>query len=81
MKDNRILHPLAQSGKPSGKIVFIHSDGTKRSFTSCVNRLTGSRMSYFDDSAPSIDDPLKWVKSVFRDIRLKAKVLHSIGDF
>ena len=81
MKDATILHPLAENNQPSGKIVFIHPNGTQHSFTSCINRMTGSRLSYFDDDAPFIDDPLKWVKGVFRGIRKKAKVLNVVGDF
>ena len=82
MKDPTCIHPLAERGELSGKIRFVHKDGKEHSFTSVVNRLTGSRLSYFDGNAPSINDPLQWVKSVFWGIRKKAtSVTEVIGDF
>ena len=81
MNNNTIIHLLAREGEKSGTIRFIHEDGKEHSFTSVVNDLTGNRMSYFDSDAPSVNDPLSWVRSVFRDIRKKAKVLEVIGDF
>jgi hypothetical protein len=30
---------------------------------------------------PGVDDPIAWVKTVFRDIRARAQVLEVIGDF
>ena len=73
-------HPLIDLSKPWGVIRFIHSDGKEREFYSMVNKLTGSRMTAFDKDPPGIDDPLKWVKSVFRDIRSKSqKVLDYQG--
>ena len=83
MKDPTKIHSLAQKGEKSGTIRFIHfRDGKEHTFTSVVNRLSGSRLSYFDGDAPSVDDSLKWVKSVFRDIRAKAtRVISVEGDF
>lgn len=83
MKDNTKIHRLARPGEKSGKIRFIHfRDGKEHTFYSCVNDMSGSRLSAFDSDPPSIDDSLKWVRSVFRDIRAKAtKVLEVIGDF
>lgn len=81
MKDPTVIHHLAQEGEKSGKIRFIHNDGKEHCFYSVVNRLTGSRLSAFDSDPPTIDDPLAYVKSVFRDIRAKAEVLEVIGDF
>ena len=81
MKDNSSIHPLARPGTSAGKITFIHKDGTERSFYSCINDLSGSRLSAFGTDAPGIDDSLPWVRSVFRDIRKNAKVLTCIGDF
>lgn len=81
MKDPTVIHSLARPNKPSGKIRFIHSDGKEHSFYSVINDMSGSRLSAFDSDAPSIDDTLAWVKSVFRDIRKKAQVLEVVGDF
>ena len=78
-EDRKKIHPLA-SGK-TGRITFRHSDGKTHTFTSTENSFTGDRLSYFDNDAPSINDTLEWVKSVFNDIRRKAKVIESIGDF
>lgn len=81
MKDNSEIHSLARPNTPAGKIWFIHKDGQEHYFYSCVNDLTGNRLSAFDSEAPSIDDPIAWVKSVFKDIRKKAKVIKEIGDY
>lgn len=82
MKDPTTIHPLAEKNKPSGKIRFIHTDGTERFFVSVVNRLTGDRLSYFDTAAPTINDSLSLVKGVFNGIRSKSnQVLEVVGDF
>jgi len=77
----REIHSLARPGTPAGEIRFIHKDGKEHVFYSVVNDLSGSRLSAFDNDAPSVDDSIAWVKSVFRDIRKKAKVVKVIGDF
>lgn len=82
MKNNKAIHSLAQPNAKSGKITFVHSDGQEHSFSTCINRLSGSRLSWFDSDAPSVDDSMNWIKSVFRDIRAKSqKVVATIGDF
>jgi hypothetical protein len=59
--------------KPHGKIKFIHfRDGTEHTFWVATNSLTGSRLSAFDGNAPDIDQPMAYLKTVFRDIRNKA---------
>ena len=82
MKDPSCIDSLAQKNSLSGKIRFIHfRDGKEHYFYSVINSLSGSRLSAFDDNAPTIDDSLKWVRSVFRDIKQKAEVIEVIGDF
>lgn len=81
MKDNSVINSLARPNTKAGKIRFIHSDGKEHYFYCCVNDLSGSRLSAFDNDPPDIDQPLAYIKSVFRDIRKKAKVLEDIGDF
>ena len=82
MKDNATIHQLAKPNMSSGKIRFIHCDGKEHFFYSCINFMTESRMSGFDNKAPSVDDSLHWVRSVFKDIRNKAiRILEVIGDF
>ncbi len=83
MKNATSIHRLARPGVPSGKIKFIHfEDGKEHTFYSCVNDMTGSRLSAFDNDPPRINDSLKWVRSVFRDIRKKATAVISVeGDF
>lgn len=83
MKNPKVIHPLARPNVPSGKIRFIHfRDGTEHTFYTCVNDLTGSRMSWFDNNPPDVDESLAYIRSVFRDIRKKAtKVLEVVGDF
>jgi hypothetical protein len=74
-------HPLCDMSEPWGVIRFIHfRDGSERKFYTMSNNMTGSRMTAFDDDPPDIDDPMPWIKSVFRDIRKKAtKVLNYEG--
>jgi hypothetical protein len=81
VKNASSIHPLARDGPPSGEIRFIHSDGKEHRFYSVVNDLSGSRVSAFDRGAPTLDDSVAHVKSVFRDIRKKAKVVAVSGDF
>ncbi len=81
MKNPSVIHSLARPNQFSGKIRFIHSDGKEHSFASVINDMSGSRLSYFDSSAPTIDDTKRWILSVVRDIKKKATVLEVIGDF
>lgn len=83
MKDNTIIHSLARPGAKSGRIRFIHfRDGKEHTFTTCVNDMSGSRLSYFDSDPPDVDQPMAYIRSVFRDIKKKAtSVLENIGDF
>ena len=74
------IPPLTDTSKPHGVITFIHKDGNEMKFYSCVNEMTGSRLSAFNSDPPSIDDPMAWVKSVFRDIRAKATVTGFVGS-
>ena len=83
MKDNTSIHPLARSGVKSGQIKYVHfGDGLEHTFQTCVNDMTGDRLSWFDSRAPSVNDSLTWVRSVFKDIRKRStKVLEVVGDF
>lgn len=79
MKAKLKQHPLHDSHHAGGAIRFIDSSGKTHIFSSWVNRLSGDRLSGFDNGSPSVGDSLQWVTSVFRDIRAKAKVLDEIG--
>jgi len=81
MQVNTSIHPLASPNKKSGKIRFIHSDGKEHSFYSCVNSLSGQRLSAFDNEAPTIEADKSSIRSIFNKIRMKCKVLEVIGDF
>ena len=83
MIDNTLISRLARPNTTAGKIRFIHfRDGKEHTFYSCINDLSGSRLSAFDNDAPSINDSISWIKSVFKGIREKAtKVLEVVGDF
>lgn len=82
MKDATEIHPLALNGKPSGKIVFIHSDDQRHEYYSVINSLTGDRLSAFDNNAPTVNQSVKLVQTIFNNIRRKAKMVISvIGDF
>lgn len=80
MRAVKAIHPLLRTGQKAGAIRFVH-DGKERRFYSGVNDLTGDRLSAFDAEAPSLNDTLAWVRSVFRDIRNKCRVVHEVGDF
>jgi|APSaa5957512576_1039674.scaffolds.fasta_scaffold264234_1 hypothetical protein len=83
MKNNASINHLARPGTLAGKIRFIHfRDGQEHTFYSCINDLSGSRLSAFDNDAPGINDSLSYVKGVFAGIRAKAiEVLEVVGDF
>ena len=82
MKDNTQISTLARPNTKAGMIRFVHSDGKEHKFYTCINDLSGSRLTAFDDNAPSVNDSVAWIKSVFRDIRRKSsRVIDSIGDF
>ena len=69
---NKPSHSLISTDAPWGEISFIHTDDTPHSFYSGINEMTGSRLSAFDSDAPGIDDPMSWVRSVFRGIHKKS---------
>ena len=71
---------IVNQSKPFAEIKFIHKDGKQHSFYTAVNDLTGNRISGFDGAAPSIDDSMSWIMTVFRDIYKKAKVIEISGD-
>jgi hypothetical protein len=72
-------HPLCDMEKPWSVIRFIHK-GSEREFYTMINTMTGDRMTAFDNDPPSINDPVKWIKSVFRDIHKRSdKVLNQQG--
>lgn len=73
-------HTSHDTNKKGGFIRFIHSDGGTHEFSSWVNRLTGDRLSAFDGNPPTVNDPISWVKSVFRDILLKCQVIEQAGN-
>jgi hypothetical protein len=75
------LHPLADTSKKYVMVRFIHpQDGKEHQFFSVVNSLTGDRISGFDDSPPSLEDSMSWVKSVVRDLKARAKILETISN-
>jgi tRNA/tmRNA/rRNA uracil-C5-methylase (TrmA/RlmC/RlmD family) len=77
------ISSLADQTKKAGFIRFIHfRDGSERTFTSVVNTLSGDRLSWFDDAAPSVGNDVRQVKRMFDSIRRKAtRVIECIGDF
>jgi len=83
MKDATAIHPLALGNTKSGRIHFVcFTDGQEHTFSTCVNRMSGDRLSWFDGDAPRFDPGGKWAKTVFADIRKKAtKVLEVVGDY
>lgn len=70
---------LFDKKEPWGIIKFIHKDGKEHEFYTCVNILSRSRLSAFDGDPPDIGESMAYIKSVFRDIYLKAKVLSYEG--
>lgn len=62
-----LLNPLADKSKPWAIARFSHK-GETLIFYSCVNKMSGHRLSAFGNEAPGIDDPLPWVKSVLGNI-------------
>lgn len=75
-----LANPLTDLKKPWVFIKFIHTDNKPHTFHSEVNSLTGSRLTAFDNDAPSINESVAWVKSVIKDIRNKRTVLEFQGN-
>ncbi len=73
------MNDLIDKSKPHGTINFIHKDGKEHTFWVATNDLTGSRLSAFDNNAPDINENMTYLKTVFRDIRKKAKVISYEG--
>lgn len=73
------LNHTADLNKPWVFIRFLYK-GSEHTFESVVNSMTGDRMSSFDLDAPSVNDSVDWVKSVIRDIFLKAVVKTALGN-
>jgi hypothetical protein len=68
-------HPLADLTKPHVHILFTRKNGTTHHFYSCINEMTGSRLSAFDSDPPRIDDGMAWVQRMIRNIQANEKVL------
>lgn len=66
---------LTDLSQPWGVITFIHAeDGKEHKFYTAVNEMSGSRLTAFDGDPPGIDDPMPWIKGVFRNIRATGRV-------
>lgn len=72
------IHPLADETKPFVKIQFIAKDGKEHSFCSCVNSLSGDRLSWFDNSPPTINNSLKFLRDMIKVIK-QDKIIEQIG--
>lgn len=82
MKDPSVISQLADPDKPAGQIRFIHSDGQEHLFATCFNSLSGSRLAWFNNSAPMVDCTGSEIKTMFKNIRAKAqRIIEVIGDF
>ena len=83
MNDNTPIHPLAAPKHKSGSIRFTsHLDNEEHVFSSCVNKLTQDRCTWFDDEPPALEWTVKMVKNTFDKIRKDAIEVHEvIGDF
>lgn len=73
--------PLTDLSQPWCVARFTHfQDGKTHQFYSAINTMTGNRLSAFDNDAPSIGDPVEWVRTVLRDIQAKASNVEIIGN-
>lgn len=61
-------------------VEFIHSDNTPHNFYSVINEMTGNRLSAFDTSPPTIDQPLKEIRSIIKKIQTNAKDVKIYGS-
>lgn len=75
------IHPLCDESEKGGKIFFIDDNGVEHSFSSCINSLSGDRLSWFDSDAPTVYGAFSWVKSIVKNIKNKFKVVKTLGDF
>lgn len=58
---------------------FIGSDGKTYRFFSVVHKLSGDRITGFEDSRPGINDSIEYVKSVLRDLIEYVEILSYEG--
>lgn len=75
---NPLENPLIDKSKPYGAITFIY-EGKEHVFYTCVNSMSGDRLTAFDGDAPSINEEMSWIKGTFKGIRKKATVLNYVG--
>lgn len=73
-----MLNQLTRKSSPYVEIRFIHSDGKEHRYYSVVNDLTGSRLSAFDNNAPTIDESLSDIRKVIAAIKRKAQRVISV---
>lgn len=77
----KLKNPLTDESKPWGIIRFINlADNKENYFYTCVNKLTGDRLSAFNKDSPSINESLVYVTEIFNSIRRNAKPLEYIGS-
>jgi hypothetical protein len=86
MQNPTVIHSLAQADKKAGLIRFTDENGATHVFASVVNRLTETRLSWFDSDPPIISDTDAWASSIFKDIRRHAGegrliITEDIGDY
>jgi len=73
-------HDLIDRTKPHGKVTFIHfADKKEHTFYSAVNRLTGDRLTGYDNDPPYTSITIGSAKDVFRNIRIKSQVVKYEG--
>ena len=64
---------LSRPKTPQIVIEFMRED-KKHVYYSCVNDLTGERLSGFDDSLPYVNNTIAEVRAIIKRIKLDSKV-------
>ena len=72
---------LTDKDKPWVVVEFVcYTNNKPRKFYSSINELSGSRLTAFDSSAPSIDDSMATIRSIVKDIFKKSNGVTGYGS-
>lgn len=73
------MHPLCDKSNPYVFVTFIHfRDNKEHVFYSCVNEMTGNRLTAFDNDPPEIDSEMDYIKSVLKGLKKKSNGIVSV---
>lgn len=81
MKNPTVIHSLARTNEKSCKVTFQRKNGSIATFSSVINDMTGDRMTYFNNDAPTINNTKADIKKMIQQIRMDCTIIEHIGDW